>query len=402
MDTIHVAPTDTTIVSRPKSPEAEEAGPATPPPIPPEPPKAPAPPPPPAPPRRPWWREALHGCMVASFAFVVVSLVVLFVSIAGCSALLRAGADGAGARAVGKLAGPYAKTDVEDLNLQRPDAELPDNAPKVLVVRLRGVIAFGDDDAPWKVDANGADAALRAIRKATLDPEVDGILLDVDSGGGEVTASDVIWKALKDFRASRQDSRTRRFVVTIMGATAASGAYYAAAASDWIVAHPSTITGSIGVKIESFNIRQFLEQRGVRRVSVASGPNKNMMSPFQDLTEPQRQLVQAEVDALHARFVDVVAKGRKLSDERAKALADGRVFLAEEAKNEGLVDEVGYLEDAKAKVSSLLGGKTPRYFVYGADQGLLRTILSPSFLGAAIHEALPDAGLAAPAGVRAE
>ena len=409
MDTIHVMPTDTTIVSKPaesaradpaapSAPPSAGTDPATPPPIPPAPPKAPAPPPPPAPPSRPWWREALHGCMVASFAFVVVSLVVLLVSIAGCSALLRAGGGGA----AGKLAGPYEKSDVEDLNLQRPDAELPASAPKVLVVKLRGVIAFGDDDAPWKVDANGADAALRAIRKATLDPEVDGILFDVDSGGGEVTASDVLWKALKDFRASRQDSKTRRFVVTIMGATAASGAYYASVASDWIVAHPSTITGSIGVKIESFNVKQFLEQRGVRRVSVTSGANKNMMSPFQDLTDQQRQLVQAEVDALHARFVDIVAKGRKLSDERAKALADGRVFLAEEARKEGLVDEVGYLEDAKAKVSSLLGGKTPRYFVYGADQGFLKTLFSPSFLGAVVHEALPDAELSAPAGVRAE
>ena len=187
-----------------------------------------------------------------------------------------------------------------------------------------------------------------------------------------------------------------------MGATAASGAYYAAAASDWIVAHPSTITGSIGVKIESFNVRQFLEQRGVRRVSVTSGANKNMLSPFQDLTEPQRQLVQAEVDALHARFVDVVAKGRKLADDRVKALADGRVFLAEEAKKEGLVDEVGYLEDAKAKISSLLGGKAARYFVYGADQGFLKTLFSPSFLGAVVHEALPDAGLSEGSGVRAE
>ena len=409
MDTIHVMPTDTTIVSKPADPATPPPSsggtdPATPPPIPPAAPKAPVAPPPPAPPRRPWWREALHGCMIASFAFVVVAILALFAAMRGCVAIAKAaGKSGEAVKgAMAEFGGPYAKSDVEDLNLQRPGAELPKEAPKVLVVKLRGVIAFGDDDAPWKADATGADAALRAIRKATLDPEVDGILLDVDSGGGEVTASDVLWKALKDFRASRQDSKTRRFVVTIMGATAASGAYYAASASDWIVAHPSTITGSIGVKIETFNVKQFLEQRGVRRISVASGPNKNMMSPFQDLTEPQRQLVQAEVDALHARFVDVVAKGRKISDERAKALADGRVFLAEEAKKEGLVDEVGYLEDAKAKISSLLGGKAARYFVYGADQGFLRTVLSPSFLGAVVREALPDAGLSAPAGVRAE
>ena len=409
MDTIHVMPTDTTIVSKPADPATPppaSAGtdPATPPPIPPAAPKAPAAPPPPAPPRRPWWREALHGCMIASFAFVVVAILALFAAMRGCVAIAKsAGKSGDAVKgAMAEFGGPYAKSDVEDLNLQRPGAELPKEAPKVLVVKLRGVIAFGDDDAPWKADAAGADAALRAIRKATLDPEVDGILLDVDSGGGEVTASDVLWKALKDFRASRQDSKTRRFVVTIMGATAASGAYYAAAASDWIVAHPSTITGSIGVKIESFNVRQFLEQRGVRRVSVTSGANKNMLSPFQDLTEPQRQLVQAEVDALHARFVDVVAKGRKLADDRVKALADGRVFLAEEAKKEGLVDEVGYLEDAKAKISSLLGGKAARYFVYGADQGFLKTLFSPSFLGAVVHEALPDAGLSEGSGVRAE
>ena len=207
--------------------------------------------------------------------------------------------------------------------------------------------------------------------------------------------------------STRATARSRSFSASeeryaFASATAASGAYYAAAASDWIVAHPSTVTGSIGVKIESFNVKQFLESRGVRRVSVASGPNKNMMSPFQDLTDQQRQLVQEEVNALHARFVDIVAKGRKLSDERATALADGRVFLAEEARKEGLVDEVGYLEDAKAKVSALLGGKAARYFVYGADQGLLRTILSPSFLGSVVHEALPDAGLSESAGVRAE
>ena len=343
--------------------------------------------------------------MVASFAFVVVAVLAFFAAMRGCVAVAKAaGRSGESVKgAMAEFAGPYAKSDVEDLNLLPPGAKkLPENAPKILVVKLRGVIAFGDDDAPWKTDATGADAALRAIRKATLDPEVDGILFDVDSGGGEVTASDVLWKALKDFRASRQDSRTRRFVVTVMGATAASGAYYAAAASDWIVAHPSTVTGSIGVKIESFNVKNFLEQRGVRRVSVTSGANKNMMSPFQDLTEPQRQLVQAEVDALHARFVDIVAKGRNLSEERAKALADGRVFLAPEAQKEGLVDEVGYLEDAKSKVSALLGGKTPRYFVYGADQGFLKTLFSPSFLGAVVHEALPDAGLSESSGIRAE
>ena len=411
MDTIRVLPTpdvpgafrapDTTIVP----PPAAEGGaaPAAPPPAPPPPPPAPpAGPAPtaPTPKRRSFWRELLRGCMVASFVFVTVSICVLLLLARGCSAAMAAAGAAAETARGAVSADPFAKTDVEPLNLAR--SALPADAPKVLLVRLRGTILFEDGGRPWNLDPTGADAALAAIRKATLDPEVDGILLDVDSGGGEITASDVIWKALKDFRASRQESKTRRFVVTLMGAMAASGAYYVAAASDWIVAHPSTVTGSIGVKIESFNVRQFLESRGVRRVSVTSGPNKNLLSPFHDLTEPQRQLLQAEVDALQARFVDVVAKGRRLSEDRAKELADGRVFLAPVAKENGLVDEVGYLEDAKSKVSSLVGGKPARYFVYGSDMDFLRALFTPAFLGSVLHEALPDAGLAPAEGFRAE
>ena len=362
------------------------AGPSSPPPVPPVSGAGPGvpPPPPPVPPASgpAWWTSLWHGCLVASFAFTVGFLLLALFAIRGCSS------------AVSKLGatdpdGEFALVDVPELNLSRK--RLPSSAPRVLHVPLRGAIESGGGPAWRAPEAGSAPEALRRIRRATIDSRIDGILLDIDSPGGEVTASDELWKALKDFRDSRQDTQTPRFVVALFGGTAASGAYYAAAAADWIVARPTTLTGSIGVKMSSINVKGLADRYGVKEVSVVSGPDKNLLSPFSDLTEPQRQKLQKQVDALHARFVELVAKGRRMEEARVRELADGRVFLAAEAKEAGLVDEIGYLEDAKAQVSTRLGGATPRYVAYEDDLSVVKALLSPSFVGAALREALPEA-----------
>ena len=143
-------------------------------------------------------------------------------------------------------------------------------------------------------NASSASAALRAIKRATHDPDVEGILLEVDSGGGGITASDILYESLQEFR----DADTDRVVVAIFGDVAASGAYYISLAADHIIAHPTTITGSIGVLMQSINARQLGEKIGVHDVTIKSGKNKDILNPLQDLTEEQRALLQGIVDDL--------------------------------------------------------------------------------------------------------
>lgn len=379
-----IPPSPTVTVPPPRPPETEAA--AAPPPPPPVTAdvegaivSAPTPPPPPPPPhverearrarRTALFRHVFQGCLTASFLFTIGVLVLGIAVFRSCNAMLK---DAGGLRGAED---PFAKTEVADLNLGSDDVD--SGTPRVLLVRLRGAMIGSDSGADGSVGQAVAD-----VRRARFDLEIDGILLDVDSPGGEVTVSDELWCAIKDFRASRTDTKVPRFVVALMGSTAASGAYYACSAADWIVARPTTLTGSIGVKIESFNVRKLAEDNGVRAVSVTSGPHKNMLDPFTDLTDEQRRMLQSEVDALQALFVSRVAEGRhgRLTEDRVKALADGRLFLGPEAQEKGLVDAVGHLDAALSEVRRRVGGD-PVYVRYDHPRPLLDDLLSDAFTG---------------------
>ena len=344
---------------------------------------------------RAFFARLWHGCLVSSFCFVLFTVFAVCACAWSCAKLASSGSSAL--RSIAEDGeSPESAFDLEDvreLNLAEKGQAPDDSAPRVLFVPLVGEISSGPAQTrPWEDDAGSAAAAVRAIRRATLDPRIRGILLRVDSPGGEVTASDTVWKAVEDFRASSPEgAKEPRFVVALMGALAASGGYYACAGADWIVAHPTTITGSIGVKMTSLNVRRLAERLGVGEVTIASGPNKNMLSPFQDLTEEQRAMLQAQVDAMQDRFVSVVSKGRKLDEERVRALADGRIFLAPEAKEAGLVDEIGYVSEAKARVAERLGGNTPRFVAYATGGSLLRSIFTPDFVGSSLRKAFPEA-----------
>lgn len=227
-----------------------------------------------------------------------------------------------------------------------------DDSAKVVRIPINGVISF--DEGRWNLKSGSAMTALQSIRRATLDEDVRGIILEIDSPGGGVTASDIIWDALLEFKAAD----TNRAVVVMMGDICASGGYYIAAAADHIVAHPTTITGSIGVIIESLNIKELADRLGIKDVSIASGENKQMLNPLHDLTDEQRQLLQNSVDALHGRFVSLVAEGRGLPKEKVAEIADGRVLIAEDAAKAGLVDDIGYFPDAAGAMADLIGSKS--------------------------------------------
>jgi protease-4 len=219
---------------------------------------------------------------------------------------------------------------------------------KVVRIPLTGFI-FLDD--PGAVSEPGsAEAALRAIRRATHDEAVEGILLEIDSGGGGITASDVLYKALLDFKAADDG----RVIVALLGDVAASGAYYVALAADVVVAHPTSLTGSIGVIVQSYNIRELARKLGIEDVTIKSGANKDLLNPFRELSPEQRDMLQKLVDGLHRRFVRLVAESRSIEEEDVRKLADGRIFLADEAMDLRLVDALGYTADAERTVADLL------------------------------------------------
>ena len=226
-------------------------------------------------------------------------------------------------------------------------------SPAVMRLRLEGEIAFSDGSADIFGDAepSAAEALLERIRDATRDDEVRGLLLELDTPGGEVTAADVIADALASFRVSA----TNRFVVVHMGSMCCSGGYYIAAAADWIVAHPTTVTGSIGVIMSTYNAAGLAEKLGVKSVTVATGANKNMLDPLSPVDESHLEVLRRVVDADYERFIGVIAAGREMDKEKVRALADGRVFSAKDALELGLVDAIGYRDDVWDVLDDLAG-----------------------------------------------
>ena len=237
---------------------------------------------------------------------------------------------------------------------------------KVVSIAVKGTLILDEDVGLFASAMGTADHALASIRRATTDNRVRGIILDVDSGGGGITASDVLYNALLEFKASRPD----RVVVAIFGDVAASGAYYVAAAADHIVARPTSITGSIGVMMRTLNVRELSEKIGVRDVTIKSGENKDLLNPFEDVDPQQRALLQDVVDAMHGRFVGIVARGRDLAENRVRTLADGRIYTAEKALELGLLDEIGYWDEAMARTAELLDVPKIKVFRYEREFSL--------------------------------
>ena len=194
------------------------------------------------------------------------------------------------------------------------------------VVELRGVIS----------DAADTVEALDRLRQqdATV-----GVVLRIDSPGGAVAPSQEMYDAVWRLRA-------RKPVVASLGNVAASGGYYVAAAADVVVADPGTLTGSIGAIMEIHNVATLAEKLGVSQTVVKSGRFKDVGQPLRPMTDEERVLLQRMVDDVLGQFVDAVARGRGMEAGRVRALADGRLYSGSQARDAGLVDELGGLADA--------------------------------------------------------
>ena len=228
--------------------------------------------------------------------------------------------------------------------------------PAVAVIRVEGLITSGEA-GPFETSAvAAAETLIEQIEEADANDDVRAILLYVNSPGGGVIASDVIYHALED---------VDKPIVVLMGDLAASGGYYISMASDWIIANPNTLTGSIGVISEFPNADELLDKVGVEFVVITSGPRKDFGSPYREMTEEERQYWQSIVDEAYSGFVAIVAEGRGLPVEDVLPLADGRVYTGRQALDANLIDALGYEEDAIAKAAEL-GGITgePRIIEY--------------------------------------
>lgn len=219
---------------------------------------------------------------------------------------------------------------------------------KILVVPLRGLMVDGPRESFLRTRPSMVQEVVSHLRKAEKDKNVKALLLKVDSPGGTVTASDLLYHEIMRFK-----ERSGAKVVAALMGVAASGGYYAALAGDVIVAHPTTITGSIGVIFIKPKVGGLMEKIGVEVEVDKSGSNKDMGSPFRKSTEEEREITRSLIEGLAARFLALVESRRSLEPAVLERVASGRVYLGEEALGTGLVDQVGYLDDAVDRAKEL-------------------------------------------------
>jgi protease IV len=211
------------------------------------------------------------------------------------------------------------------------------SADQVAVLDLQGIILDAKDFTD-QLKQYGNRSGVRAV------------VLRINSPGGGVAASQEMYEAVRKFRAE-----TRKKVVVSMSSVAASGGYYVACAADKIYANPGSITGSIGVIAEWFNYGDLLRWAKMEDIVIKSGTLKDAGSPTRPLTESERAYFQGLIDNMYNQFVSAVAAGRKMKDDSVRKLADGRVYTGQEAKQNGLVDELGTLQDAIAAAAKMAG-----------------------------------------------
>jgi len=217
----------------------------------------------------------------------------------------------------------------------------------VALVTVEGVITGGTVDL--FTAGSSAGSVMEQLRLAREDASIAAVLLRINSPGGSAAASQEIADEVKRVREAGKP------VVASLGDAAASGGYWIAAVTDRIVANPATITGSIGVIMETADLRELYDKIGIDFHVFKSGPLKDMGSPARDITPEERDVFQGMVNDIYSQFVQVVAEGRRMTEEEVRRLADGRVFTGRQAVELGLVDDLGNYYEALRILAEMAG-----------------------------------------------
>jgi protease-4 len=219
-------------------------------------------------------------------------------------------------------------------------------AGKIVVIPLEGVISHGAEGA---LGDDMVEDFKRALEQAHKDPDVKAVVISVDSPGGEITASDVLYNSLGQFSKSKPS-------VVYFNSIGASGAYYLACGGSYVMCNATTFTGSIGVIISTLNYRDLFGKIGLQSVVFKSGKFKDMLNGGREMTPEEQAYVQSLVMQSYDRFVGIVARARGLDEQELRnGVADGRILSGTDAFNAKLVNQLGYVEDAYSKAKELGG-----------------------------------------------
>lgn len=245
---------------------------------------------------------------------------------------------------------------------------------KILLVDLSGVLQ--DESVSFSLGAPPPRVPLLArvreeLEKAEKDDGVRAVIVKINSPGGTITASDILYREIVEFKARRKIP-----VTAVIMDVGASGGYYVALAADAIVVHPTSVTGSLGVVMLTVNAQGLMEKIGVAPLAIKSGPMKDAGSPFRPLTQPELQVFQGVIDDMYGRFVRLIAESRKIPEERVRSLADGRIYTAQQALALGLVDRIAYLDDVIGTTKKALGLDEARVVTYHRPREYRATIYS--------------------------
>lgn len=246
---------------------------------------------------------------------------------------------------------------------------------KAVRIPVEGVIFRETEQGLFGPRYDKIEAILRQVRAAQSDEDVKAVILEVDSPGGDLTSSDEIYQALRNFKVSTKG----RKVVALVRNLAASGGYYVAMPADWIIAEPTALVGSIGVILQTLNWKGLSEKIGVTDTTIKSGANKDLLNPFHDVAPEQIALLQEVIDRMHRRFQFIVGSARKISSEKLDLLADGRIFTADASLEHDLIDQIGYFDDAVAKTAELLGQPSVKVIRYEHRTGFFEFLEQARF-----------------------
>ena len=233
---------------------------------------------------------------------------------------------------------------------------------KILLVDFDGII---NNQKNRNITGNtislGMVEKIRSIlEKAKKDKKIQALLIKINSPGGTVTASDIIFHLLKDYK----ENNKVKVYVQVMD-LAASGGYYVALAGDEIIAHPTSLVGSIGVIALKVNLKDLMTKIGVDWEIIKSGDKKDFMSPFRSFTKEERDLFQDTIDKYHQRFITTITQNRpKLKTTQVELLADGRIFDSEQAKKLNLIDDIGYVTDTIERIKLDLNDSNLKLVTY--------------------------------------